>query len=141
MSFFSVYQAKILYQIHLLMLALEMQVQCLTNPSKEEFSKLLESYKPNLVYLQGEQLENDEVGPLVWGDDVLSTPEAVSELFHTTLPTTVCYFALLNFYSLFCIHHLVSYVWNPLSSPPSCLPWRIKDDLVWHVVSSLFSYL
>ena len=50
---------------------------------------MLESYKPNLVYLQGEQLENDEVGPLVWGDVDLSNPEAVAELFGTTLPTTV----------------------------------------------------
>ncbi|KAH7546999.1 AT-rich interactive domain-containing protein 4 isoform X1 [Ziziphus jujuba] len=66
-----------------------LEVQTLINPSKEEFSKLLESYKPNLVYLQGEKLENDEVGPLVWGDVVLSTPEAVSELFHTIFPTTV----------------------------------------------------
>ena len=66
-----------------------MQVQTLNGPSKEEFCKVLESYKPNLVYLQGEQLENDEVGPLSWGDVDLSNPEAVSELFGTTLPTTV----------------------------------------------------
>ncbi|KAF4368872.1 hypothetical protein F8388_021484 [Cannabis sativa] len=66
-----------------------LEVQTLTSPSKEEFSKLLESYKPNLVYLQGEQLENDEVGALVWGGADLSTPEAVSELFGTTLPSTV----------------------------------------------------
>lgn len=89
-------QAKILYRVSLLILALGMQVQTLINPRKEEFSKLLESYKPNLVYLQGEQLENDEVGPLVWGDDLLSTPEDVSELFHTTLPTTVCHISLLS---------------------------------------------
>lgn len=107
MPFFLVYQAKILYQVHLLILALEMQVQTLSNPSKEEFSKLLESYKPNLVYLQGEQLENDEIGPLVWGDDVLSTPEAVSELFHTTLPTTVCSFSLWAF-----IVYFVHTVWS-----------------------------
>lgn len=80
----------------MLILAHGMQVQTLINPSKEEFSKLLESYKPNLVYLQGEKLENDEVGPLVWGDVVLSTPEAVSELFHTIFPTTVCNIFLLG---------------------------------------------
>ncbi|KAL5583381.1 hypothetical protein UlMin_015823 [Ulmus minor] len=66
-----------------------LEVQTLTKPSKEEFSKLLDSYKPNLVYLQGEQLENDEVGSLVWGDDELLTSEDVTELFGTTLPTTV----------------------------------------------------
>ncbi|PON78291.1 ARID DNA-binding domain containing protein [Trema orientale] len=66
-----------------------LEVQTLTNPTKDEFSKLLESFKPNLVYLQGEQLENDEVGSLVWGDVDLSTPEALSDLFGTTLPSTV----------------------------------------------------
>lgn len=50
---------------------------------------MLESYKPNLVYLQGEQLENDEVGPLVWRDAYLSTAESMSDIFDATLPTTV----------------------------------------------------
>jgi hypothetical protein len=67
-----------------------LQVQTLTNPSKEEFCKTLESYKPSIVYLQGEQLENDEVGPLVWEGVDISTPEAISEIFATALPTAVC---------------------------------------------------
>lgn len=67
-----------------------MQVQTLTKPSKEEFCKMLESYKPNLVYLQGEQLENNEIGSPVWEDVDLSTAEAISEIFGATLPTTVC---------------------------------------------------
>ncbi len=67
-----------------------MQVQTLNNPSKDEFCKTLESYKPSIVYLQGEQLENDEVGPLVFGGVDVSTPEAISEIFATTLPTAVC---------------------------------------------------
>ena len=50
---------------------------------------MLESYKPNLVYLQGEQLENDVVGPLAWRDVDLSTAESISEIFDATLPTTV----------------------------------------------------
>ncbi|KAK9923854.1 hypothetical protein M0R45_032252 [Rubus argutus] len=66
-----------------------LEVQTLTNPSKEEFCKLLESYKPNLVYLQGEQLENDVVGPLAWRDVDLLTAESISEIFDATLPTTV----------------------------------------------------
>jgi hypothetical protein len=67
-----------------------LQVQTLTNPSKEEFCKTLESYKPSIVYLQGAQLENDEVGPLVWEGVDMSAPEAISEIFATALPTAVC---------------------------------------------------
>ncbi|XP_061991192.1 uncharacterized protein LOC133709459 [Rosa rugosa] len=55
-------------------------VQTLTN-RKEEFLKLLESYKPSLVYLQGEQLENDEVGSCVWRDADLPTAESISNIF------------------------------------------------------------
>lgn len=96
-----------------------MQIQTLTSPSKEEFSKLIESYKPNLVYLQGEQLGNDEVGPLIWGDADLSTPESVSELFGTTLPTTVrkrlfCT-CKVCFAFLCCMHYLFSFA-NGVSS-------------------------
>lgn len=72
----------------------EMQVQTLCNPEKEQFRKVLESYQPNFVYLQGEQLANEEVGSLVWQDVELSTSEAIAELFGATLPTAVC---ILNF--------------------------------------------
>lgn len=75
--------------LSLLCLPLSMQVQTLTNPSKDEFCKTIEVYKPSIVYLQGEQLENDEVGPLVWEGVDMSTPEAISEIFPMTLPTAV----------------------------------------------------
>ncbi|KAM5569376.1 hypothetical protein ABKV19_016747 [Rosa sericea] len=55
-------------------------VQTLTN-RKEEFCKLHESYKPSLVYLQGEQLENDEVGSCAWRDADLPTAESISNIF------------------------------------------------------------
>lgn len=67
-----------------------MKVQSLCNPEKEQFRKVLESYQPSFVYLQGEKLVNEEVGPLVWQGVELSTPEDISELFGTTLPTVVC---------------------------------------------------
>ncbi|KAA0059361.1 AT-rich interactive domain-containing protein 4-like [Cucumis melo var. makuwa] len=66
-----------------------LEVQVLSNPSKDQFCRTLESYKPNIVYLQGEQLENDEVGSLVWGGVDLSTVEAISGLFNYPLLTTV----------------------------------------------------
>lgn len=67
-----------------------MQVQTLVNPSSDEFRKTMESLQPTIVYLQGEQVQNDEVGSLMWGGVALSTVEAVCSLFDTTLPTTVC---------------------------------------------------
>ena len=75
-----------------------MQVETLRSPEKEQFRKVLESYQPNFVYLQGEQLENGEVGPLVWQGVELSTCEDTTELFGSTLPTAVC---ILNFELLF----------------------------------------
>ncbi|XP_052180658.1 AT-rich interactive domain-containing protein 4-like isoform X2 [Diospyros lotus] len=66
-----------------------LEVQTLTNPSVEEFHKILNSFKPNFVYLQGEHLPNDEVGSLVWAGVDLSTAESIDGLFGTTLPTTV----------------------------------------------------
>ncbi|KAI5422264.1 variant 2, AT-rich interactive domain-containing protein 4 [Lathyrus oleraceus] len=66
-----------------------LEVQSLCNPEKEQFRKVLESYQPSFVYLQGEKLVNEEVGPLVWQGVELSTPEDISELFGTTLPTVV----------------------------------------------------
>ncbi|KAE9595868.1 putative chromatin regulator PHD family [Lupinus albus] len=66
-----------------------LEVQTLSNPEKEQFCKILESYQPNIVYLQGEQLANGKVGSLVWQGVELSTPEAITELFDPTLPTAV----------------------------------------------------
>ncbi|XP_027334591.1 AT-rich interactive domain-containing protein 4-like isoform X2 [Abrus precatorius] len=66
-----------------------LEVQTLRNPEKEQFRKVLESYQPNFVYLQGEQLENGEIGSLVWQGVELSTSQAITELFGSTLPTAV----------------------------------------------------
>ncbi|KAL3632102.1 AT-rich interactive domain-containing protein 4 [Castilleja foliolosa] len=66
-----------------------LEVQTLKNPSTDEFRKLLDSWQPNLVYFQGKHLPNDEVGPLVWEGLDLSSPETLSGLFSSTLPTTV----------------------------------------------------
>lgn len=75
-----------------------MQVQVLTNPSTDEFRRLLESSEPNILYLQGEQIDDSEdIGSLVWGDFDLSTPEALCGLFGSTLPTTVSYSSFTDF--------------------------------------------
>ncbi|XP_047962528.1 AT-rich interactive domain-containing protein 4-like [Salvia hispanica] len=66
-----------------------LEVQTLKNPTPDEFRKSLDSWQPNLVYLQGKQLDNEEVGSISWGGVELSSPEAVSGLFSSTMPTTV----------------------------------------------------
>lgn len=66
-----------------------LEVQVLKNPSTDEFHKVLDSWQPNIVYLQGEHLSNDEVGSLVWGGLDLSSAEAISGLFSSALPTAV----------------------------------------------------
>ncbi|KAJ4708717.1 AT-rich interactive domain-containing protein 4-like [Melia azedarach] len=67
-----------------------LEVHVLNNPSTDEFRRAVESSEPNIVYLQGEQIDDsEEIGSLVWGDVDLSTPEALCGLFGSTLPTTV----------------------------------------------------
>ncbi|XP_057981938.1 AT-rich interactive domain-containing protein 4 isoform X2 [Malania oleifera] len=67
-----------------------LEVQVLTKPSTAEFHETLESFRPDFVYLQGEQLQNDEeIGTLVWGNVDLSDPETIAGLFESLLPSTV----------------------------------------------------
>ncbi|CAK7352284.1 unnamed protein product [Dovyalis caffra] len=67
-----------------------LEVQVLTNPSTDEFRRVLQSLEPSIVYFQGEQIEgSEEIGPLRWGDIDLSTSESLCGLFGSTLPPTV----------------------------------------------------
>ncbi|XP_042483705.1 AT-rich interactive domain-containing protein 4 [Macadamia integrifolia] len=67
-----------------------LEVQTLTNPTIDEFRRVFDSLEPSFVYLKGEQLSNEEeIGSLVWGDVDLSSPEAISAVFGSTLPSTV----------------------------------------------------
>lgn len=65
-----------------------LEVRVLANPSKDEFSRIVESCLPSFIYLQGEQLGNDEIGSLVWNGVDLSL-EDLCGLFITALPTIV----------------------------------------------------
>ncbi|XP_031738284.1 AT-rich interactive domain-containing protein 4 isoform X2 [Cucumis sativus] len=65
-----------------------LEVRVLANPSKDEFSRIVESCLPSFVYLQGEQLGNDEIGSLVWNGVDLSL-EDLCGLFNAALPTFV----------------------------------------------------
>lgn len=65
-----------------------MQVQSLINPSADEFRKLIDSVQPNIVYFQGQQLPNHQVGSLLWEQH-----HHLPTLFDSSsLPTTVCSF-------------------------------------------------
>ncbi|KNA21403.1 hypothetical protein SOVF_043130 [Spinacia oleracea] len=66
-----------------------LEVRTLRNPSLDEFGRTLELLKPNIVYLQGQLLPNDEIGSIVWDGVDLSDAEVISELFNHVLPTTV----------------------------------------------------
>ncbi|XP_027122581.1 AT-rich interactive domain-containing protein 4-like [Coffea arabica] len=66
-----------------------LEVQTLKNPTVDEFRKVVDSWQPNILYLQGEQFANNEVGSLVWGGVDLNTAEAITGLFGSMLPTTV----------------------------------------------------
>ncbi|KAM7274835.1 hypothetical protein ACFE04_016701 [Oxalis oulophora] len=67
-----------------------LEVQVLTNPSADEFQRVLESTQPNIVYFKGEQaFDSEEIGSLVFRDIELSNPDSLCRLFCNTLPTTV----------------------------------------------------
>ncbi|KAL9267179.1 AT-rich interactive domain-containing protein [Drosera capensis] len=66
-----------------------LEVKMLNSPSVDEFRRTLESMRPNVVYLQGELLPNNEVGSLNWGGVDISNAEGVSVFFGSTLPTVV----------------------------------------------------
>eukprot|EP00262_Sarcandra_glabra_P011860 TRINITY_DN2932_c0_g6_i1.p1 TRINITY_DN2932_c0_g6~~TRINITY_DN2932_c0_g6_i1.p1 ORF type:complete len:774 (+),score=118.28 TRINITY_DN2932_c0_g6_i1:178-2499(+) len=83
-------QERSLYPFPELVSSGRLEVQTLTNPTIDEFRSALESSEANFVYLQGEQLLNEEeIGSLVWGSVDLSTAEAITAIFGPTLPTTV----------------------------------------------------
>jgi len=61
----------------------------LINPSVEQFREAQQAVQPNLLYLQGQQLDNEEIGSLVWGDTDLSDLQTFSSLISPPFPTIV----------------------------------------------------
>lgn len=66
-----------------------LEVHTLINPSVEQFREAQQAVQPNLLYLQGQQLENEEIGSLVWGDTDLSDLQTFSSLISPPFPTIV----------------------------------------------------
>jgi len=44
------------------------------------------------LYFQGERLENEEIGSLVWGSVDMSDPQMLSSLIGPALPTIVSFY-------------------------------------------------
>ncbi|URD82290.1 ARID BRIGHT DNA-binding domain-containing protein [Musa troglodytarum] len=67
-----------------------LEVHTLVNPSVDSFREAQISLKPNILYFQGSQLENEEeIGTLVLGDLDVSEPDMFCALVDPPLPTTV----------------------------------------------------
>ncbi|CAO2211118.1 unnamed protein product [Urochloa humidicola] len=66
-----------------------LEVHTLVNPSVEQFREAQQTVQPNLLYLQGQQLENEEIGSFVWGDTDLSDPQTFGSLIGPPFPTIV----------------------------------------------------
>lgn len=115
------------------------KVQLLINPSIDEFRRVFESSEPNIVYFQGEQNADEDIGSLALGDVDLSTPEAICGLFGSTLPSTVsvAWFFYFNFRVEFiiCSH----FPWN-------CLIMVLTVEfflyfMIFPILSSFFPFL
>ncbi|XP_072992047.1 AT-rich interactive domain-containing protein 4-like isoform X1 [Typha latifolia] len=67
-----------------------LEVHVLVNPTIDKFRDAQASVEPNLLYVQGEQLEcEEEIGSLVWGSVDVSEPEMFCSLISPSLPTIV----------------------------------------------------
>ncbi|XP_006662238.1 AT-rich interactive domain-containing protein 4-like [Oryza brachyantha] len=67
-----------------------LKVHTLINPTVDEFLEAQRALQPRLMYLQGQQLENEEeIGTLVWGDADVSDPQMFSSLIRLPFPAIV----------------------------------------------------
>jgi len=68
-----------------------MQIQTLINPTIDNFREAFKLAEPNILYFQGERLENEEICSLVWGSVDMSDPQMLSSLIGPALPTIVSF--------------------------------------------------
>ncbi|XP_065027674.1 AT-rich interactive domain-containing protein 4-like isoform X3 [Musa acuminata AAA Group] len=67
-----------------------LEVHTLVNPTMDSFRNAQKSLEPNILYFQGEQLENEEeIGTLFWGGIDVSEAETFSSLMTPPSPTIV----------------------------------------------------
>jgi len=85
--------------VHLLywVFCLWTQIQTLINPTFDKFREAFKLAEPNILYFQGERLENEEIGSLVWGSVDMSDPQMLRSLIGPALPTIVSIYVWLAF--------------------------------------------
>uniref|UniRef100_A0A0D3GZH2 Uncharacterized protein n=1 Tax=Oryza barthii TaxID=65489 RepID=A0A0D3GZH2_9ORYZ len=67
-----------------------LEVHKLINPTVDQFLEAQRALQPRFMYLQGQQLDNEEkIGTLVWGDADVSDPQIFSSLIRPPFPTIV----------------------------------------------------
>ncbi|VAI32568.1 unnamed protein product [Triticum turgidum subsp. durum] len=66
-----------------------LEVHTLVNPTPEQFLEAQRLVQPNFFYIQGQQLEDEEIGSLVWGDADMSDPQSFVCLISPPFPTIV----------------------------------------------------
>lgn len=66
-----------------------LEVHTLTNPTFDSFRATQRALEPNILYFQGEQLEDDEIGSMVWETADVSEPQTLNSLLSSPLPTIV----------------------------------------------------
>ncbi|XP_042469732.1 AT-rich interactive domain-containing protein 4-like isoform X2 [Zingiber officinale] len=66
------------------------EIHTLVNPTPESFREAQKSLEPNILFFQGQQLENEEeIGNLVWADVDVSEPDMFTSLIAP--PPTIVY--------------------------------------------------
>lgn len=66
-----------------------LEVRTLINPTIAQFQETLQAVQPNFLYLQGQKLENEEIGTLAWHDVDVSDPHMFCSLITPPFPTIV----------------------------------------------------
>lgn len=66
-----------------------LEIQTLVNPTFDKFREAFRLAEPNILYFQGERLENEKIGSLVWAGVDVSDPHTLCLLIGPTLPTIV----------------------------------------------------
>ncbi|CAA7394992.1 unnamed protein product [Spirodela intermedia] len=67
-----------------------LEVHTITNPTVDRFREVLKSTDPNIIYFQGERLENEEeIGSLVWDGNNMWDPSALCPLITPPFATIV----------------------------------------------------
>uniref|UniRef100_A0A0E0EKT6 Uncharacterized protein n=1 Tax=Oryza meridionalis TaxID=40149 RepID=A0A0E0EKT6_9ORYZ len=79
-----------------------LEVHTLINPTVDQFLEAQLALQPRFMYLQGQQLDNEEkIGTLVWGDADVSDPQIFSSLIRPPFPTIVAYAT----FQLYCVRN------------------------------------